>query len=203
MKHRAHFAILALISISAACNYTDGPCWPVGQDGNGDPVVGSPGTGNTGDGAQDQPHSGMTYNCNATAKSAPPQSKPPPQASDTGAGTGGAGPACAGDADAGAICNIVQQSICDEKCLADYMAAATVCGKIEIDAQRKTCQDNAYAVYKQCRAVCEDDPKEKCKKKCDKVHDKCHAKCTKSDPSDPCHAKCNDEYGACLKDCDS
>jgi hypothetical protein len=62
MKHRAHLAILALISTSASCNYTDGPCWPVGQDGSGDPVIGSPGTGNTGDGTQDQPQNGTTYN---------------------------------------------------------------------------------------------------------------------------------------------
>jgi hypothetical protein len=90
-------------------------------------------------------------------------------------------------------CNIVADSQCNEKCLADYVEAATICGKKEDAALRKTCDNNAYAVYKSCRDNCtqkENDCKERCKKQCDKIHDRCHADCTTS----RCHAECNDEY---------
>jgi hypothetical protein len=97
---------------------------------------------------------------------------------------------------------IVTQSPCNEKCLADYDAAATVCGKIAADAQRKSCQDKAYADYQHCRGACAGDPVEKCKQQCDKIHDSCHANCTKNDPTSACHAKCNDQYATCLKDCE-
>jgi hypothetical protein len=105
-----------------------------------------------------------------------------------------------------ADCNIAEQSPCTEKCLASYETAATTCGKVLDDAQRKTCQDGAYAGYKTCKESCQqsdtNDCKERCKQLCDAIHDACHANCTKNNPTPSCHAKCNDEYGACLKKCD-
>jgi hypothetical protein len=53
-----------------------------------------------------------------------------------------------------ADCNIAEQSPCTEKCLASYETAASTCGKVQDDAQRKTCQDGAYAGYKTCRESC-------------------------------------------------
>jgi hypothetical protein len=52
-------------------------------------------------------------------------------------------------------CNIVTQSPCNEKCLADYESAAIVCGKIENEAQRTTCQDGAHVNYRSCRENCQ------------------------------------------------
>ena len=51
-------------------------------------------------------------------------------------------------------CNIVNQDPCHEKCLSDYESAAIVCGRIADDAARKTCQDGAYAAYKNCGDNC-------------------------------------------------
>ena len=134
---------------------------------------------------------------------------------DVGGGVVGTpGPGNSGDAPVGqaqsalseSMCNateqIAPQSPCNEKCEADYADAAAECGKIVSDAGRKTCQDGAYASYRQCRAACADDPVERCKKQCDKTHDACHADCTKNDPTAGCHAKCNDQYASCLKDCE-
>ena len=99
---------------------------------------------------------------------------------------------------------IMPPTPCVGKCLDAYETAAGQCGLIAVQAQRRTCQDAAYANYKICDAACKksDDCKEACKKKCDNIHDICHAACTKKDPTSSCHAKCNDEYGACLKQCD-
>ncbi len=71
---------------------------------------------------------------------------------------------------------IAPQSPCNEQCLADYDAAATVCGKIASDADRKTCQDNAYAVYQQCRAACAGEPS----------------------PTSPTSKECDDKYQNCI-----
>jgi hypothetical protein len=54
-----------------------------------------------------------------------------------------------------ADCNIAEQSPCTEKCLASYESAATTCGKIQDDPQRKTCQEGAYAGYKTCKGNCQ------------------------------------------------
>jgi hypothetical protein len=78
-----------------------------------------------------------------------------------GGGYGGAGGA------GGAVCNIAAQSPCEEQCQADYDAAALQCGSISIEADRKTCQDNAYAEYKECRAACASS------KPCDKKFQAC------------------------------
>jgi hypothetical protein len=52
---------------------------------------------------------------------------------------------------------IEPQSSCNEKCLADYEAAALECGKVGDAMQRKICQDGAYAAYKSCGANCQQD----------------------------------------------
>ncbi len=65
-------------------------------------------------------------------------------ACDGAGGFGGDGP----------VCEIEAQSPCNEKCQADYDAAALQCGSIQIEADRKSCQDGAYEAYKQCRAAC-------------------------------------------------
>jgi hypothetical protein len=49
---------------------------------------------------------------------------------------------------------IEPQSPCDEKCLTSYEASAIACSKIANDAQRKTCQDGAYASYRSCHDGC-------------------------------------------------
>lgn len=76
-------------------------------------------------------------------------------------GGGGDGGACGGAGGyggyggvGGAVCEITTPSPCEEKCAADYDAAALKCGNIADDAQRKTCQDNAYTAYKECKASC-------------------------------------------------
>lgn len=56
-------------------------------------------------------------------------------------------------------CNIVPQTPCYEKCLADYEASAGKCGEIANEAQKKTCQDAAYAAYKACRDSCQQQQK--------------------------------------------
>ena len=120
-----------------------------------------------------------------------------PACDDLGLGTGG----CGGTGGDGAVCNIAAQGQCHELCQAEYDDAGLQCGAIEIEADRKTCQDKAYTAYKECRAACDKDPVEECRKLCDKEHDRCHAKCTKNDPTSGCHAKCNDIYSRCLKEC--
>jgi hypothetical protein len=100
---------------------------------------------------------------------------------------------------------IEKQDPCNQHCEDDYNSAALACAKIEDSAQRKACQDAAFAAYMGCRDNCShssNDCKEKCKQQCDKEHDACHADCTKNDPTSSCHAKCNDKYGKCLKECD-
>jgi hypothetical protein len=44
---------------------------------------------------------------------------------------------------------------CGQGCESDYTAAALQCGKIADNAQRKTCQDGAYTVYKNCLESCQ------------------------------------------------
>jgi hypothetical protein len=98
---------------------------------------------------------------------------------------------------------IQPQSSCNEKCLADYEAAAIVCGKIADATERKTCQDDAYANNKSCLASCqqsETDCLEKCRQNCDKENQRCIDQCPKGDKT--CFQKCNEANGACLKDCD-
>jgi hypothetical protein len=99
-----------------------------------------------------------------------------------------------------ADCNIVSQGSCNDKCEASYEAAAAECGKIAIEAQRKTCQDAAYAAYQACRTACASDPVEQCKKLCDKENRDCVARCPKGDKG--CMNDCNQKNGRCLKECE-
>jgi len=97
-------------------------------------------------------------------------------------------------------CNIVKDTPCKEKCLADYVAAAEKCTELkDNEAQKRTCDEAAFARYSSCRDDCvkqENDCK-KCKLDCDAEHDECHAQCKDAG----CHAKCNEAYGKCLKQC--
>ncbi len=99
---------------------------------------------------------------------------------------------------------IMPSSPCDDKCLDGYEAAAIACGKIENEAQRKTCQDGAYASYKSCHENCEqidlNDCLERCKEQCDKENIRCIKNCPKGDKN--CMNECNQENGRCLKECD-
>lgn len=88
-----------------------------------------------------------------------------PGCDQLGLGAGGAGgyggEACGGaggyggdgGAGGGAAC-VVALNGCEAKCQADYDAAALECAKIDVETQRKTCQDSAYQAYKQCMAGC-------------------------------------------------
>jgi hypothetical protein len=93
---------------------------------------------------------------------------------------------------------IQPQSSCNEKCLADYEAAAIVCGKIADATERKTCQDDAYANNKSCLASCQQSSDEKCKVACDKVYNKCMDNCKDG----PCRDACFKNYTDCLRECD-
>jgi hypothetical protein len=99
-----------------------------------------------------------------------------------------------------ADCNITEQSPCTEKCLASYETAATTCGKVADDAQRKTCQDGAYQTYHNCKTGCSGDPVEQCKKLCDKINQDCIDHCPPGNKN--CFNECNQAYGKCLKDCE-
>lgn len=66
-------------------------------------------------------------------------------------------------------CNIVPQSPCNEKCLADYVEAAAECGKLENETQRRACQDVAFLGYKSCRENC----RQKENKECDDKYQDC------------------------------
>jgi len=165
MKNLACIAVIAS-STFAACNYTEGQCYYLGEDGTGAGV-------GVGGGV-------IVTNGAGGFGNVPPEPQgaddlPPPD------------------------CNIVKDTPCKEKCLADYIAAAEKCTEIKDDAQERTCDENAFARYSSCRANCtqqESDCK-KCKLDCDAEHDNCHAKCKDAG----CHAACNEEYGKCLKQC--
>jgi hypothetical protein len=99
---------------------------------------------------------------------------------------------------------IEPQSSCNEKCLADYEAAAIECGKIGDATQRKTCQDDAYASYKTCKDSCQQS--NSCRKDCEDQADACEAKCSKLPKDDKagrqkCWVACNDAFAVCVKKC--
>ena len=94
-----------------------------------------------------------------------------------------------------ADCNSATQSLCTEKCLSGYETAATACGQISDDAQRKTCQDGAYAGYKTCKQNCQ-----KASKTCTDMYVACMDKgmpCTRH--IDPGYSLCT----YCRDDCDA
>jgi hypothetical protein len=103
-----------------------------------------------------------------------------------------------------ADCNSATQSPCTEKCLSDYESEATKCGKIEDDAQRKTCQDGAYALYKSCKENCQQTSS--CRKDCEDKAEACEAECRKLPEDDKagrqkCWIACNNAYAECIKKC--
>ncbi|MFS8065057.1 MAG: hypothetical protein ACMG6S_01670 [Byssovorax sp.] len=96
------------------------------------------------------------------------------------------------------------QSPCNEKCLADYEVTAIACGKIENEAQRRTCADGAYAHYKSCGQNCQQS--NSCRKDCEDKAEACEAECRKLPKDDKagrqkCWVACNNDYAACIKKC--
>ena len=104
---------------------------------------------------------------------------------------------------------IVPPTPCVGKCLDAYEGAAGQCGLIGSEAQRKACQDAAYASYHSCDAACqESDAKSKrctdkfvnCQNKgptfCLKVSEgksvcrQCRDRCNAGDPPSPTCVKC-------------
>ncbi|MFO0588371.1 MAG: hypothetical protein U0441_12555 [Polyangiaceae bacterium] len=99
-------------------------------------------------------------------------------------------------------CETVPGTACDEKCLADYTATAEKCGRIEIEAQRRVCQESAYQAYKACRSICQqqgNDCLDHCKDMCVDVWEGCDAKCKKDHV---CKEKCMEALIACNKKCE-
>jgi hypothetical protein len=128
-----------------------------------------------------------------------------PACDSLGLGNGAGGGTCEGAGGFGGAGGeapdpcIVPDTPCKEKCYTEYEQEASVCGTISSDADRKTCQENGYATYKQCRTACDKDPVEQCKKLCDKENIRCIAKCPNGNKA--CLDNCNQKYGKCLKDC--
>jgi hypothetical protein len=99
-------------------------------------------------------------------------------------------------------CNIVKDSVCNEKCLTDYENEAAICGKITDDAQRTTCNDSAHARYKSCRNNCtqkENDCLDHCKDLCVEIWENCDAGCGKDHV---CKEKCIQKLIACNEKCE-
>ena len=92
-------------------------------------------------------------------------------------------------------------SPCEKKCDAEYEADAIVCGRMENQAQRKTCQDSARARYKSCREKCapKDDCLERCRELCEKAWERCREHCPRGDKN--CLSECTEELSRCLKEC--
>jgi hypothetical protein len=103
-----------------------------------------------------------------------------------------------GGADAAANpCIMPPENACYAKCDADYENAAAACGKIAGAAQRTTCQDNAYANYKSCRANCYG-----AQKTCLDMFDACQdigGECTKAYPGCDTYGSsaCKSCFNAC------
>lgn len=95
---------------------------------------------------------------------------------------------------------IVADTPCNERCLADYVAAAEKCTEVKNEGARRTCNDEAHQRYVACRGDCKKtaDCKELCKQLCEEIHRLCSEKCKKP----ACYEKCTRELGECLKKCD-
>ena len=103
---------------------------------------------------------------------------------------------------------IEAQSPCNEKCLASYEDSAIACSKIENNAQRKTCQDDAYASYRSCHDNCEaqEAQESQCRKRCAEQAEVCEAGCRKipedeKDARRQCWEGCNNARAACIRKC--
>jgi len=96
---------------------------------------------------------------------------------------------------------------CEQKCQREYEDAAAVCGRMQDQAQKRACQDSAYAAYRSCRNNCQhqsNDCLEHCKKKCDDADDECRDRCKRKPKKDRqnCYSECSNKNGKCLDDCD-
>jgi hypothetical protein len=98
---------------------------------------------------------------------------------------------------------------CEKKCQKDYEDMAANCGSLESAADRKRCADSAYAAYKSCRGVCQqntgdDDCLEHCKEKCDQEEDRCRDACHRKKVVDrpACYGQCSEKNARCLRECE-
>jgi hypothetical protein len=96
---------------------------------------------------------------------------------------------------------------CEQKCKSTYEEAAAVCGKMQNQADKRSCDDRGYAKYKRCGEDCELQRKKgECEDRCDKAAERCEAKCRKIPEEEKerrrlCWIDCNEENGRCKKDC--
>ncbi len=104
-------------------------------------------------------------------------------------------------------CKIATQSPCYEKCQADYEAAATACTKIVDAAQKRSCDEGAYAAYKSCRGTCQQTANTDCDDKYQDCVDNGPTKCLKKSAGKTvcyrCWERCNagDGPSAGCRDC--
>lgn len=99
---------------------------------------------------------------------------------------------------------VITPTGCDAQCLAKYEAAAAECGMIASDADRKTCQDSAYAIYSSCEANCQQSSS--CRKDCEDKAEACEAACAKLPKDDKagrqrCWVACTNDFAKCVKKC--
>lgn len=103
--------------------------------------------------------------------------------------------------------NIASQSPCYEKCLADYEVAAAECTRFKDEAQKRSCDEGAYAAYKGCRERCARTANKDCDDKYQDCVDNGPTKCLKQSAGKTlcyrCWERCNagDEPSAACKEC--
>jgi hypothetical protein len=98
---------------------------------------------------------------------------------------------------------IVPLTACEQKCKSAYEEAAAVCGKMQNQADKRSCDDSGYANYKSCRADCEkQDCLEHCKQQCEKQWEQCYDSCKGKGNEGVCRKKCIDQLSQCLGECD-
>jgi hypothetical protein len=104
-------------------------------------------------------------------------------------------------------------SPCEKKCDADYEADATVCGKVADQAERKRCNERAYARYKSCRGNCPqkdnddrgDQGLKQCYEDCAFQHGRDIESCRRmKDPTkrSECYDRANQTHAKCRRDCE-
>jgi hypothetical protein len=98
------------------------------------------------------------------------------------------------------VCNIVSLSPCHDKCDADYEARAIECGKIQDEAQRRSCQDSSHEKYKSCTEECDKEAspsKSKCRKKWEDCINYGPWECARPGSGDAGKSKCSTCWDQC------
>jgi len=88
---------------------------------------------------------------------------------------------------------------CEAKCVKDYDAAAIKCGKIEDDAQRRACQDAAFAKYWSCHESCEQKSHNTCQEKWERCTNYAPWPCAKKGSGGGGKSMCN----VCWEQCNA